>query len=492
MANTKISDFTSGSPAQSTDEFVIARSGANFKLAASDIKTLAVGDGSVSVASGKTLTANNTLTLAGTDATTMTFPSTSATLARTDAGNTFTGAQTFSIGTVNGTGLNLTQTWSGTGTYTGLQYNVTDSGPSNAASLLMDLQVGGTSQFRISKVGRTTLTDITLWSNETPGGTTTKAIWAGPNATVIFGRGGIAYAFCAGNGFGLPSANTLGWGYSSSGGTADLEIGRRAAANLRLGAADAAAPVAQTLSVQSVVAGTSNTAGANLTITGSQGTGTGAGGEFRVDLAPPGTSGTAQNALVNAMRLIKTSSARTTWLISSNAGDAGWFADGNTFAFTSTNHNVDLPGALFQRQGAGFGFFIGSGGTRSGLFGGSEEANNTLALRNGTNAQEFRVYNTFTSSTNFERLRIFAQSAAAVLIGTEKGSGGGTARALELQTDATSRLTLDTVGSARIVTALTVATLPATPLTGMIARVTDALAPAVGVTVAAGGAAQDR
>ena len=46
------------------------------------------------VASGKVLTSSNTLTLAGTDGTTMTFPSTSATIARTDAANTFTGVQT--------------------------------------------------------------------------------------------------------------------------------------------------------------------------------------------------------------------------------------------------------------------------------------------------------------------------------------------------------------------------------------------------------------
>lgn len=40
---------------------------------------------------GKTLTVSNSLALAGTDATVMTFPTTSATVARTDAGNTFTG-----------------------------------------------------------------------------------------------------------------------------------------------------------------------------------------------------------------------------------------------------------------------------------------------------------------------------------------------------------------------------------------------------------------
>lgn len=52
-------------------------------------------NGSV-VASGKKLTVSNSLTLAGTDATTMTFPSTSATIARIDAAQTFTGNQTFS------------------------------------------------------------------------------------------------------------------------------------------------------------------------------------------------------------------------------------------------------------------------------------------------------------------------------------------------------------------------------------------------------------
>ena len=56
------------------------------------------------VSSGKKLTVSNTLTLAGTDATTITFPTTSATLARTDAGNTFTGNQIINTAT-SGTGL---------------------------------------------------------------------------------------------------------------------------------------------------------------------------------------------------------------------------------------------------------------------------------------------------------------------------------------------------------------------------------------------------
>ena len=66
-------------------------------------------------AAGKKLTVNNTLTLAttgSTDSLTMTFPSTDATIARTDAANTFTGVQTMTspalttpaiTGTVTGT-----------------------------------------------------------------------------------------------------------------------------------------------------------------------------------------------------------------------------------------------------------------------------------------------------------------------------------------------------------------------------------------------------
>ena len=49
----------------------------------------------LTLADGKTLTVNNTITFSGTDATTMTFPATDASIARIDAAQTFTGTQTF-------------------------------------------------------------------------------------------------------------------------------------------------------------------------------------------------------------------------------------------------------------------------------------------------------------------------------------------------------------------------------------------------------------
>jgi hypothetical protein len=75
---------------------------------------------------------------------------------------------------------------------------------------------------------------------------------------------------------------------------------RRAAANVCFGAADAAAPVAQTISVQGVSAGTSNTSGALWSLDCSQGTGTGTGGAARIRTAPAGSSGTAQNGFVDS------------------------------------------------------------------------------------------------------------------------------------------------------------------------------------------------
>ncbi len=83
--------------------------------------------------------------------------------------------------------------------------------------------------------------------------------------------------------------------------TGDTFIARAAAANIRFGGADAAAPVAQTISFQNVLAGTSNTAGVNMIFQASAGTGNAAGGSFLFQTALPGSSGTAQNAFTTAL-----------------------------------------------------------------------------------------------------------------------------------------------------------------------------------------------
>lgn len=122
----------------------------------------------ITIADGKTLTANKSITLTGTDSTTMTFPSTSQSIPGLALQNTFTHGQTITEGTANEsiigtTGYSLTGssavsmfdlagTWNTSGTPTLLKANVTDTA-SAAASLLLDLQVGGSSKMSISKSG---------------------------------------------------------------------------------------------------------------------------------------------------------------------------------------------------------------------------------------------------------------------------------------------------------------------------------------------------
>ena len=88
----------------------------------------------LTIADGKTLSVNNSITFAGTDATTMTFPSSTATIARTDAAQTFTGTQTFanalvgSVQSLSGAGaVNLTSlTTAFTSTATGNALTLAD------------------------------------------------------------------------------------------------------------------------------------------------------------------------------------------------------------------------------------------------------------------------------------------------------------------------------------------------------------------------------
>lgn len=99
---------------------------------------------------GSTLTFNpdtNTITTAATTATTLTAPG------LTVASGTITTDINNLLGTV---------TWNAAGvTFTGWELRVTDTA-SAAASLLMDLQVGGTSQWKVSKAGLVTQTGVNL------------------------------------------------------------------------------------------------------------------------------------------------------------------------------------------------------------------------------------------------------------------------------------------------------------------------------------------
>lgn len=75
----------------------------------------------------------------------------------------------------------------------------------------------------------------------------------------------------------------------------------------------------------------------------------------------------------------------------------------------------------------------------------NDAVQDTLVLRNYTNAQTFRIYNTYTDASNYERAKL-EWSSNVLRIGTEK-LGTGSARALELQTDGVTRLTISSTGN---------------------------------------------
>lgn len=237
-----------------------------------------------------------------------------------------------------------TQTWNNAATtFTAFKINATDTA-SNAASLLMDLQVGGASVFFHRKSGAAygplgTAAAVSYGATANVG---TGLFF--PSATNLgFSVNGTSQFNISTTSLSAPSTSIFGFSAGAIGTAVDTILTRRAAANLRFGAADAAAPVAQTLSVQSVVAGTSNTAGTNLTITGSQGTGTGVGGSIIFQVATAGSSGTAQNALATALTIASNKTvivgAAFTVAALPAAGTQGrraWVTDATTPTFLGT------------------------------------------------------------------------------------------------------------------------------------------------------------
>ena len=84
--------------------------------------------------------------------------------------------------------------------------------------------------------------------------------------------------------------------------------------------------------------------------------------------------------------------------------DAGYFFGNSTWPTTGVTAGFVFDSAHFASPGS-------------------------VALRSGTNAQSYRIYNTYTSSTNYERAVIDWQGTSNTLsIGTENGSTGGILR----------------------------------------------------------------
>lgn len=166
--------------------------------------------------------------------------------------------------------LNFSQTWNNVATdFSLLDFSVTNTN-SGAGSSLIRFVINSANVFSVSKTGAIS------------GGST--ADFTG-SITSINGAMRL----------------TDPGGYFRIGG--DTFFARSAAAAWRMGDVDAAAPVAQTLGVQGVVAGTSNTAGAAWTQKGSLSTGSGIGGDIIFQTSAANAAATTKNAGVTVLTL---------------------------------------------------------------------------------------------------------------------------------------------------------------------------------------------
>jgi hypothetical protein len=118
---------------------------------------------------------------------------------------------------------------------------------------------------------------------------------------------------------------------------------------------------------------------------------------------------------------------------------------------SASNHNVKLPGANFLRAGVGYGLELGSSSNGAVLFSSGQEATNTIGQRNGTNAQTYRLYGTYTDASNYERLNLSVNSTAAYVLSQQAGTG--TARPLNLGANNATAVTISTAGNVGVGTA---------------------------------------
>lgn len=116
----------------------------------------------------------------------------------------------------------------------------------------------------------------------------------------------------------------------------------------------------------------------------------------------------------------------------------------------------------------------------------TRDAADTLAQRRTTNAQVFRCYGTYTDASNYVRAALSSSSTAVTLAAETAGTGADNVP-INLTAAGTGTVKVNSV--AEVAVSSTVAGLPTAPAVGMLTRVTDATAPAVGSTVAGGGSA---
>ena len=192
--------------------------------------------------------------------------------------------------------FNMADTWNAAGTtFNAILMNISNGAGGApvfaAGSFAINIQNNGASVFAVAPTGiitiGTTVIDTITFANQC-----TFTFGGAGAAQVGFANGVVVNGLGSARGFGITNALAS---------PPSTMLTSPVAATWQYGFADLAAPVAQTIQFQSVVAGTTNTAGQNAKFNASRGTGTGAGGQIIFQTAPAGSTGTTQNAYVPAM-----------------------------------------------------------------------------------------------------------------------------------------------------------------------------------------------
>ena len=395
----------------------------------------------------------------------------------TAAANTSALTATYSVTGANTTPLlDLSGTWNTTGVATGIKLNVTDTA-SNASSLLADFQVGGVSVMKVAKNASITL-NSTVSTGGFRFGNGVAGLYSQSGGAMVADNNGGAL-FVRTSGISLRTAATVGWSSSTDPTIAPDTILARDASNtlaLRNGGT-AASPVPQNLRVYNWYTDSSNSVRSGLRFASNvaelyaEAIGTGVQPQLGINLgttsATSGSvplnitqtwnagSGVAQTAL--KVNVVDTASAATSLLMDLQSGGTSRFSISKGGLLTTAS-SVSTGGALvstadvgtvaysIQSGASGFERFaveLGSGQTAfarvpaNGAYTWTSgyalatrdlflyrDAANTLALRNGTNAQTSRIYGTYTDASNGRRLDI-TSTAGGIFTLTATGNGAG-------------------------------------------------------------------
>ena len=413
---------------------------------------------------------------------------------------------------------NLSYTWNNSGTtFTGIKYNVTDTA-SASGSLLMDLQVGGVSKIKARKDGLLIATSTTgnysayfrsngfdnsaeIGRYQESTGNYIPGIWVGSNGTKI------------------PSALPLQWGSSPDWQQVGIELWQDSTNVL----AQRRGVNAQTFRLYNTYTDASNYErgfvrwNTNVLEIGAEAGGTGTQRQLSFPLGTVTAStplsitqtwnATATTYTGILSNITDTASAAGSLLIDLQVGGsstanitktgtlalqnrlgAGSYQVGiGTYSYQGMalySNGVLSPSAIVRdagfllRSGSAYGW--GSNATypetSPDLFLYRDQAN-TLAQRNGTNAQTFRLYNTYTDASNFERVSL-SWSGNTAKLAAEAG-GTGTARDLVVKaaayqlsansivTDSTTARTLSATDNGKVIYFTNAAAIAVTAPTGL-------------------------